>query len=74
MARVLLTNDKGPDCPLFSTKPIFKTLALFVIQFDEMCVYMGNLSFRIQCLIYTIYAFFEKFRIKNEQISSIVNY
>ena len=39
-----------------------------------MCVYMGNLSFRIQCLIYIIYAFFEKFRIKNEQISSIVNY
>ena len=35
---------------------------------------MGNLSFRIQCLIYIIYAFFEKFRIKNEQISSIVNY
>ena len=56
----------------FLQDPFLSTL--FVIQFDEMCVYMGNLSFRIQCLIYIIYAFFEKFRIKNEQISSIVNY
>ena len=23
---VLLTTDKGPDCPLFSTKPVFKAL------------------------------------------------
>ena len=35
---------------------------------------MGNVSFRIQCLIYIIYAFLDKLRIKNEQISSIVNY
>ena len=23
---VLLSADKGPDCPLFSTKPVFKAL------------------------------------------------
>ena len=68
MARVLLTNDKGPDCPLFSTKPIFKTL--FSSDNLMKCAFIWV----IQCLIYIIYAFFEKFRIKNEQISSIVNY
>ena len=30
---VLLTTDKGPDCPLFSTKPIFKALNSIVPLF-----------------------------------------
>ena len=40
---LLLTTDKGPDRPLFSAKPVFKTVlkhcsTLFGRQCDQMCV------------------------------------
>ena len=49
MSWVLLTADKEPDCPLFSTKPIFKALSSIVLLFSsdnvtQMRVFMGNLS------------------------------
>ena len=30
---VLLSTDKGPDCPLFSTKPVFKALTADVSKY-----------------------------------------
>ena len=33
--RVLLTTDKGPDCPLFSIKPVFKALNIIVSLFSS---------------------------------------
>ena len=32
---VLLTTDKGSDCPLFSTKPVFKALNSIVLLFKS---------------------------------------
>ena len=58
---VLLSTDKGPDCPLFSTKPVFKALNSIVPLFssdnrDQMCVFRGSLGsktlkFRISLMI-----------------------
>ena len=47
---VLLTTDRGPDCPLFSTKPVFKAiLALFhsfrqTMWWNVRFSFVGNLS------------------------------
>ena len=42
---ILLATDKGPDCPLFSTKPIFKALNSIVPLFlsDKVikCAFLG---------------------------------
>ena len=42
---ILLATDKGPDCPLFSTKPIFKELNSIVPLFlsDKVikCAFLG---------------------------------
>ena len=42
---VLLLTDKGPDCPLFSTKPFFKALnSLFPLFSSDnviICAFLG---------------------------------
>ena len=41
----LLSTDKGPDCPLFSSKPVFKALNSIVPFFSSdnviKCAFLG---------------------------------